>query len=71
MPFRSIYNDEQMHHYLRMNPKWYKKLNDNPSRIDEFTNEYKIATGQTVTNKINRLNTQINFITNMVKYFNK
>lgn len=71
MPFSPIFKDPNMHYYLRMNPKWYKRISDNPQRINEFMNEYKVATGQTVENKINRFSNQVNFITNMVKYLNK
>ena len=53
--------DEDYYYYLRENPLWHKILSIYPYKIKEFINEYKAARKKRPIDKIDDINTLINF----------
>lgn len=58
-------NDE-LQRYIRMHPKWYIYLNRNPELFQEVMNEYKEATNQTFSSKLDRVAMVLKLIEMMV-----
>ena len=56
--------------YLRYHPKWYIILNKNLDAYTLFENELKKELKLTLSDKIEQLRKQIDFINGMIKYMN-
>ncbi len=48
--------------FMRMNPEWYRKITRDPSILPSMEQESKQYFGQTVTQKMERVNNQIQMV---------
>ena len=67
---KKIYNTKEYLEYLRYHPKWYIALNRYPESYKDFEKEVKVKLKLTVSDKVENLRKQIEFINGMIKYLN-
>ena len=65
-----LYNNQGYLNYLRYHPKWYIALNRYPESYKDFEKEVKVKLKLTVSDKVENLRKQIEFINGMIKYLN-
>lgn len=53
---------EDLIKFMRMNPEWYRKLTREPGLLPSMEQETKIYFGQTVSQKMERVNNQIHMV---------
>ena len=63
-----LYQNPVYLEYLRYHPKWYIALNRYPESYKDFEKEVKLKL--TVSDKVENLRKQIEFINGMIKYLN-
>ena len=67
--YQIVYNIEQRD-YIRMYPLWYKELNRNPERYQEFVNEIETIKKQSQPTRLQKFEKQLNFAQFMLKMIN-
>ena len=65
-----LYQNHVYLEYLRYHPKWYIALNRYPESYKDFEKEVKVKLKLTVSDKVENLRKQIEFINGMIKYLN-
>ena len=65
-----LYQNPVYLEYLRYHPKWYIALNRYPESYKDFEKEVKVKLKLTVSDKVENLRKQIEFINGMIKYLN-
>ena len=65
-----LYQNDLYLTYLRYHPKWYIALNRYPESYKDFEKEVKVKLKLTVSDKVENLRKQIEFINGMIKYLN-
>lgn len=65
-----IYSNPMYLEYLRYHPKWYIILNKNPGAYKDFEKQLKVDLKITLSDKIDQLKKQVDFIGSMIKYLN-
>ena len=66
-----IVNNIEQRDYIRMYPLWYKELNRNPERYQEFVNEIETIKKQSQPTRLQKFEKQLNFAQFMLKMINK
>ena len=66
-----IVNNAEHRDYIRMYPFWYKELNRNPERYEEFANEIETIRKQSQPTRLQKFEQQLNFAQLMIKMFSK
>ncbi len=66
-----IVNNVEQRDYIRMYPFWYKELNRNPARYEEFVNEIETIKKQSQPTRLQKFEQQLNFAQLMLKMFSK
>ena len=66
-----IINDEEQRDYIRMNPSWYKELNRNPERYQEFLKEIETVKKNAQPSKLETIDRNINVAQMLMKMFGK
>ena len=56
-----IVNNIEQRDYIRMYPLWYKELNRNPERYQEFVNEIETIKKQSQPTRLQKFEKQLNF----------
>ena len=62
-----IVNNIEQRDYIRMYPLWYKELNRNPERYQEFVNEIETIKKQSQPTRLQKFEKQLNFAQFMLK----
>ena len=65
-----IVNNIEQRDYIRMYPLWYKELNRNPERYQEFVNEIETIKKQSQPTRLKKFEKQLNFAQFMLKMIN-
>ena len=65
-----IVNNIEQRDYIRMYPLWYKELNRNPERYQEFVNEIETKKKQSQPTRLQKFEKQLNFAQFMLKMIN-
>lgn len=65
-----IVNNVEQRDYMRMYPLWYKELNRNPERYQEFVNEIETIKKQSQPTRLQKFERQLNFAQFMLKMIN-
>ena len=65
-----IVNNIEQRDYIRMYPLWYKELNRNPERYQEFVNEIETIKKQSQPTRLQKFEKQLNFAQFMLKRIN-
>ena len=65
-----IVNNIEQREYIRMYPLWYKELNRNPERYQEFVNEIETIKKQSQPTRLQKFEKQLNFAQFMLKMIN-
>ena len=65
-----LYQNPVYLEYLRYHHKWYIALNRYPESYKDFEKEVKVKLKLTVSDKVENLRKQIEFINGMIKYLN-
>ena len=65
-----IVNNIEQRDYIRMYPLWYKELNRNPERYQEFVNEIQTIKKQSQPTRLQKFEKQLNFAQFMLKMIN-
>ncbi len=65
-----LYQNPVYLEYLRYHPKWYIALNRYPESYKDFEKEVKVKLKLTVSDKVENLRKQIEFVNGMIKYLN-
>ena len=65
-----IVNNIEQRDYIRMYPLWYKELNRNPERYQEFVNEIETIKKQSQPTRLQKFEKQLNFAQFMLKMIN-
>ena len=65
-----LYQNPVYLQYVRYHPKWYIALNRYPESYKDFEKEVKVKLKLTVSDKVENLRKQIEFINGMIKYLN-
>ena len=65
-----IVNYIEQRDYIRMYPLWYKELNRNPERYQEFVNEIETIKKQSQPTRLQKFEKQLNFAQFMLKMIN-
>lgn len=65
-----IVNNVEQRDYIRMYPLWYKELNRNPERYQEFVNEIETIKKQSQPTRLQKFERQLNFAQFMLKMIN-
>ena len=65
-----IVNNIEQRDYIRMYPLWYKELNRNPERFQEFVNEIETIKKQSQPTRLQKFEKQLNFAQFMLKMIN-
>lgn len=65
-----IVNNIEQRDYIRMYPLWYKELNRNPERYQEFVNEIEKIKKQSQPTRLQKFEKQLNFAQFMLKMIN-
>ncbi|WP_280769107.1 YlbE-like family protein [Salipaludibacillus daqingensis] len=55
-----IRSSPELHHYLRMNPIWYRKLGREPELLEKMIQESKVYFGKTFTQRIDQIHNNMN-----------
>lgn len=63
-----IRKEEKIYNYLRLNPKWYRLLDENVNNYKEFMENYKKDYKLLPQDKFNDFTKQFNFIVSMINY---
>ena len=66
-----IYSNQMYLEYLRYHPNWYVILNKNPNAYVDFEKKLKADLKITLSDKIDQLKKQVDFVSSMIKYLNK
>lgn len=64
-----IVNNVEHRDYIRMNPFWYKELNRNPNKYEDFTNEIETLKKQMQPSRLQQFENQLAFAQLMLKMF--
>ena len=64
-----IVNNIEQRDYIRMYPFWYKELNRNPERYQDFVNEIETLKKQATPSRLQKFEQQLNFAQLMLKMF--
>lgn len=64
-----IKNNEKLRDYLRMHPYWYRKLGRDPESWNEFKYEAKQYYGQTIPQRIEKINHQLQLAMMLLQMF--
>lgn len=51
---------QDLKHYIRINPIWYRRLSRNPQSINQMDQEAKIYYGKTFPQKVERFQSNLN-----------
>ena len=62
-----IVNQPEQRDYIRMYPLWYKELNRNPERYEEFVNEIKTLKKQATPSRLQKFEQQLTLAQFMLK----
>ena len=65
-----IVNNIEQRDYIRMYSLWYKELNRNPERYQEFVNEIETIKKQSQPTRLQKFEKQLNFAQFMLKMIN-
>ncbi|MFR3995436.1 MAG: YlbE-like family protein [Turicibacter sp.] len=65
-----IVNNIEQRDYIRMYPLWYKELNRNSERYQEFVNEIETIKKQSQPTRLQKFEKQLNFAQFMLKMIN-
>lgn len=65
-----IVNNVEQRDYIRMYPLWYKELNRNPERYQDFVNEIETIKKQSQPTRLQKFEKQLNFAQFMLKMIN-
>ena len=65
-----IVNNIEQRDYIRMYPLWYKELNRNPERYQEFVNEIETIKKKSQPTSLQKFEKQLNFAQFMLKMIN-
>ncbi len=65
-----IVNNIEQRDYIRMYPLWYKELNRNPERYQEFVNEIETIKKQSQPTRLQKFEKQLNFAQFLVRMLN-
>ncbi len=64
-----IVNQIEQRDYIRMYPFWYKELNRNPERYQEFVNEIEALKKQSTPSRLQKFEQQLNLAQFMLNMF--
>lgn len=62
-----IVNNTEQRDYIRMSPFWYKELNRNPDRYQDFVTELDTLKKQATPSRLQKFEQQLNFAQFMLK----
>ncbi|UTR15210.1 YlbE-like family protein [Salipaludibacillus sp. LMS25] len=48
--------DPQLHHYLRLNPIWYRRLGRQPESLHDMRKQAKVFYGKTFPQRVDQIN---------------
>ena len=65
-----IVNNVEQWDYIRMYPIWYKELNRNPERYQEFVNEIETIKKQSQPTRLQKFEKQLNVAQFMLRMLN-
>ena len=65
-----IVNNVEQRDYIRMYPIWYKELNRNPERYQEFVNEIETIKKQSQPTRLQKFEKQLNVAQFMLRMLN-
>lgn len=65
-----IVNNVKQRDYIRMYPIWYKELNRNPERYQEFVNEIETIKKQSQPTRLQKFEKQLNVAQFMLRMLN-
>ncbi|WP_188385351.1 YlbE-like family protein [Ornithinibacillus halotolerans] len=54
--------------FIRHNPKWYRYLSRNPNQIQKLEKEAKLFYGQTITQKIEKVNQNVQMVGMLLQF---
>ncbi|HAX73283.1 MAG TPA: hypothetical protein DCY20_07150 [Firmicutes bacterium] len=66
-----IVNNNEHRDYIRMYPFWYKELNRNPERYDDFVKEIEDLKKAAKPSRLQQFDQQLSFAQLMLKMFAK
>ncbi|SET85962.1 YlbE-like protein [Salinibacillus kushneri] len=72
--YQYLTNRPELLHFVRMNPSWYRILTRYPERVVLLENSSKSFYGQTFSQKMGKLNEQLNLLSmllSMSEYLNQ
>lgn len=64
-----IVNNPEQRDYIRMYPFWYKELNRNPERYQDFADEIETLKKQSQPSRLQKFDQQLSFAQLMLKMF--
>ncbi|KGP72456.1 YlbE-like family protein [Pontibacillus yanchengensis] len=60
--YQYLESREDLLKFMRMNPKWYRKVTRDPSVLSQMEQESKYYFGKTTTQRIERFNNQLQMV---------
>lgn len=60
--YQYLESREDLLKFMRMNPKWYRKITRDPSVLSQMEQESKYYFGKTTTQRIERFNNQLQMV---------
>lgn len=61
-----IRSSPELHHYLRMNPVWYRRLGRDPEMVEKMVQESKVYYGKTISQRVDQIHKNMNFAMMMI-----
>ncbi|MYL33018.1 hypothetical protein GLW08_02135 [Pontibacillus yanchengensis] len=60
--YQYLESREDLRKFMRMNPKWYRRVTRDPSVLSQMEQESKYYFGKTTTQRIERFNNQLQMV---------
>ncbi|MCT2538083.1 YlbE-like family protein [Aquibacillus koreensis] len=54
-------------HFIRQNPQWYRRLTRNPDQLEALEREAKVFYGKTVPQRIEKVSSQIQMVSMLMQ----
>lgn len=62
-----IRSNPELHHYLRMNPVWYRRLGRDPETMELLVKESKVYFGKTLSQRVDQIHKNMNLAMMMIE----
>ena len=64
--YDGIRSNPDLHHYLRMNPVWYRRLGRDPEMFEKMVQESKVYFGKTLSQRVDQIHQNMNMAMMMI-----